>query len=186
MAQLGEHGIEMTEPERINDQLGTEVDAAEAKSSSDRRIAAALNLYLAGANYIEIATALQYASPQAAQMAVERALATIDFPDKDKSSARMKMSLQLDMLLKATVPNALKKDRDDQLAYVQTTVRILERKAKLLGLDAPTMVHVNPSGDDLDRLMFSVLEVAGALPSPEADPWAEDVVDAEVVNEDQP
>lgn len=184
MATFGEHGIERNEVERINDDLGSKVDEAEANASSERRLAAALNLYLAGANYMEIATALNYASAQAAQMSVERALAKIDFPDRDKSSARMKMSLQLDMLLKATVPNALKKERDDQLAYVQTTVRILERKAKLLGLDAPTMVHVNPSGDDLDRLMVTVLEVAGALPSPEADPWADDPVDAEVVDEE--
>lgn len=183
MAQLGENGIEMGEVERVNDELGTEVDQAEAAASSTRRLAAALNLYLAGASFLDIKNALDYASVQAAKMAVERAIAATEFPDADKGSARMKMAMQLDMLLKAVVPNAVKKDRDDQLAYVQTTVRILERKAKLLGLDAPTMVHVNPAGDDLDRLMTQVLTVAGALPSPEGDPWADDEpVDAEVVD----
>jgi hypothetical protein len=180
MAELGPNGIERTELETINDRLGTDVDEKEAGQSSGRRVAAALNLFLAGANYIEIANTLNYASAEAAQLAVERAMAEVDFPDADKSAARQKMSMQLDMLLKATVPKALKQARDDQLAYVQTSVKILERKAKLLGLDAPTQVHINPDDRQVDQLVLSVLEVAGALPSPEGDPF-EDIEDAEVV-----
>jgi hypothetical protein len=182
MATMGEKGIELSEREAIEDKLGTEVDQREADQSPGRRVAAALNLYLAGANYIEIANTLNYASPQAAQLAVERAMAEVDFPDADKSAARQKMSLQLDMLLKATVPKALKQARDDQLAYVQTTVKILERKAKLLGLDAPTQIAINPDDRQMDTLVMSVLEVAGALPSPEGDPFA-DIEDAEVVDD---
>lgn len=183
MAQLGAGGIEQTEVEQVNDAIGTEVDMAEADKASMRRVAAAVNLHLAGATYLEVAKTLDYASPQAARLAIERGLADQEPEGADKAAARNRMSLQYDMLLRSVIPNALKSSRDDQLAYVNTASKILAQKAQLLGLNAPTVLHVNPSNDEMESVVLQVLEIAGAVPSPEGDPFA-DIEDAEVIEDD--
>src|SRR5690349_715584 len=117
-------------------------------------------------------------------MAVERAMAESVPEGQDKEAGRAKMGLQYDLLIKSIAGKAIDKKRDDQLGYVNTMVTILGRKAALFGYNAPTHIKVDPTGDDLDQLLTAVLTVTGALPSPEGDPWAEDIVDADVVEDD--
>lgn len=143
------------------------------------RATQAVGMWLKGATYRDIAEWLNYADVEAAKRAVELGVSgTID--EEDRKKAQRKMSMQLDRLTRAAWEKAIDPENPEQLAAIKTVSGVLDRKAKLLGLDEPSQVAVhNPAAQELQTWIDAILENKhGSLPE-EAD-----VVDGEVIEDD--
>jgi len=91
----------------------------------------ALNLRKAGLSYSEIAARTNYKTAQTAWRAVESALnRTIREPAEDVRTLELE---RLDRLQLGAWPDASR----GHLGAIDRVLRIMERRAKLLGLDAP-------------------------------------------------
>jgi hypothetical protein len=107
---------------------------SESKTSEKRlvgvqRQAAALELRKAGKGFQQIADELGYAGPSGAYRAVMTALQkTLQEPGED---LRRVEGLRLDMLLAALWSKAMEGD----VSAVDRVLRVMERRAKLMGLD---------------------------------------------------
>jgi len=110
-------------------------------ASSPRRIQAkerqrqALELRKAGATYEDIASKLRYASATGAHKAVVRAMqAIIEEPAQEVRKIEIE---RLDRMLLSVWGQV----RDGNLGAIDRVLRIMERRARLLGLDAPTVAQ---------------------------------------------
>ena len=129
----------------------------------DRKVAAndkqrqALEMRKAGATYDDIARALGYSQPAVAHKAVKTAL---KFSLRDVAEDVRDIELhRLDQALLAIWPGV----RSGDLKSIDRFLRIMERRARFLGLDVPTKVE--QSGD-----MESVVRIIRGEPTPEAKP----------------
>jgi hypothetical protein len=100
----------------------------------------ALELRKAGVSYQKIADALGYAHASGAHKAVESALKRT-LQDPADEVRRLEVE-RLDAALFALWPSVTK----GQYKAVEVALRLMERRAKLLGLDAPTKTDVNNTG----------------------------------------
>lgn len=125
-----------------------------ADAAAARRAARALELRLAGATYRDIAEALDIAV-STAHADVAHALA--DIPRAEADALRALECRRLDALQAACWGPAL----DGDLAAVDRVLRIIDRRARLLGLDAPTRLDVSPGDVDLDGTVVRILALAG-------------------------
>jgi len=113
-----------------------------SRNSADKaRIAVretkALELRQKGMSYREIAAELE-CSPDTAMRDITRALAKCaDLSKKEAEHYREIETQRLDKLLSAVWSDATKKNGNVKLGAVQTAIRILESRRKLLGLDSP-------------------------------------------------
>lgn len=148
------------------------------------RAAAAVNMAIEGSSYYDIARVLDYPSPSAAKKAVWAAIGDIE-PDPDEVKRQRHMMsqtlgrLQASMMRRATNP----KD-PDHVQYVRATIAVLDREAKLLGLDAPTNIVLHSAtAQEIDDYVAQVQQLKViAAGDVEAD-ILEDVVDAEIEDE---
>jgi hypothetical protein len=116
--------------------------AGQAEAASIRR-AQALKLRIAGYSFTDIGRAL-HVSNKTAYYDVHRELAALDGP-KAKMAERV-LGLSLDRLDKAIVGLQVRVEAGEPNA-VFALVKVEERRAKLLGLDAPTKVApTSPDG----------------------------------------
>jgi hypothetical protein len=97
----------------------------------------ALELRKAGASFDEIAKALDYADKSGAFYAIKRALSDIVPPAVDEM--RTLEGERLDALLAAVWKQAM----DGDLKAVDRVLRIIDQRARLLGLNAPVQVGLN-------------------------------------------
>lgn len=110
--------------------------------SSERRIAArerqleALNLKRAGADYRTIARQLGYGGPSGAHKAVQTALREII-----REPAEDLITLELDRLDRMFLGHWPAASRGNKAA-TDACLKIMERRAKLLGLDAPVKKEI--------------------------------------------
>lgn len=172
----------------IADQLA--VDARAAKNTNRRGAQAALTLKLAGASYSEIAQTLEYDSPRDAQAAVEMALAAATPVDEEVRSQRSMLSLQLDNIIRNHAVQASDKRNVDQIAHSRLILSTLDRKARLLGLDAPILIQkIDPAGDEFNRILLAAAAGSGLSIPSEADvfeaeaEWVEPTEDADEVTD---
>ena len=94
----------------------------------------ALDLRKAGASYEAIARQCGFANRSGAYQAIQRELQrTLQEPADD---LRMLEVERLNDLYRAMIPHALSGDKDSTW-YVDRCLKIMERRAALLGLDAP-------------------------------------------------
>lgn len=91
---------------------------------------------LAGARYDDIAQALGYNSRQAVHDAVKRVLR--DLPDESPEQVKALEMSRLDRLQQGLWPLALNGNQ----GAIDRILRIMERRAKLMGIDAPTQTQV--------------------------------------------
>lgn len=125
----------MSELKRKKRQQRGESLTSPRRVESKQRVAKAMSLRLAGVTYQAIADACGYNSPQAAHKAVTDALQqAVREPTRELLELEL---ARLDALLFAIWPAA----RRGVLGAVDRAVRIMERRAKLLGLDAPIMIE---------------------------------------------
>lgn len=120
-----------------------------------RRAAQAIELRIAGYTYAAIADSVGYAHASAAQKAVVRALAAEEEAQKgDRQRLRDMHNLRIERLIRAAWTPALKGD-----VKAVTAIRgLLERQAKLNGLDAPINVKIT---DGIDEEIEALLSQMG-------------------------
>ena len=103
----------------------------------------ALELRKAGVSYEDIAKALGWAHKSGAFMAVRRQIAMVR---REPAEALITLEAErLDKLLMSVWKQAV----NGNFGAVDRVLKIMERRAKLLGLDAPTKIApTNPEGDE--------------------------------------
>lgn len=125
-----------------------------ALMSSD---AAATALRFAGASYVEIADALGYSSAVEARQAVERDLAS-QASIQDRESLRAEEAGRLMRMLRSVWRKATDETHPEQLPAMRTALAIVDRHARLLGLDQPTEhVVYTPSQREMEEWLAEVL-----------------------------
>jgi hypothetical protein len=154
-----------------------ELEKANADLDAPDRVArgnAAVAMRIAGATYTDIARTLEYTSPTHARQAVERSLAA-SAGTEGREQMRFLEARRLERILrglwtKATSDTIMVKgqevDNPDHLAYARTAIAVIDRHARLYGLDAPQeMVIYNPSGAELEAWVAKMArQVHGELP----------------------
>ena len=157
----------------------TELELASANkdlNEKDRtaRANAAVAMRIAGATYSDIARTLEYASATHARQAVERSLAATAGAE-GRDQMRFIEARRLERILRSLWPKATSDqiekdgkvyDNPDHLAYARTAIAVIDRHARLYGLDAPQeMVVYNPSGAELEAWVAKMArQVHGELP----------------------
>ena len=158
---------------RVQKRIGTNKDVRDAETMSEVMARGIMALWTRGANYPEIADEFGVSVPTA-RMAVERVLSDSLDDTEDRTKQRARVSLQLDAFLRSVVDRALDKQDDQQLAYLRAAMMVVDRKARLLGLDAPVNIQLGlPSKDELDQWVAAVAMFNGTAPPVEGDPFAE-------------
>ncbi|HEU4913074.1 MAG TPA: hypothetical protein VFV76_14385 [Actinomycetes bacterium] len=142
---------------RANDDL--------ARKDRRSRQEAAVALRIAGATYSDIARMLEYASPSLARQAVERSLASTAGPES-RDQLRFIEARRLERLLRGLWHKATDEKNDEHLAAVRTAIAVIDRHARLYGLDAPQeMVLYTPAANELDAWVAKMAkQVRGELP----------------------
>lgn len=134
----------------------TETDKSATKAQ------AAVALRLAGTGYTQIARTLGYSSPTRARSAVERALASSVDKAEDHSHMRELTDRRLNRLLQSVMGKAVDPKDPEHLSYNARALAIIDRQAKLHGIDAPTKVQVTPTDQDIQRYIEAVHPLARA------------------------
>lgn len=131
-----------------------------------RKAAAALQMSLAGSNWTEIAQAMGYPTPRTARVAVEKALERELRASDDSVEKMRKMAGQrLERLIRAVWPKAIDPNHPDQLAAVEKARALVDRHAKLYGLDAPTEIIVsNPTMTEIERWVAAMQAAKNGAP----------------------
>jgi hypothetical protein len=120
---------------------------------SRQDMAVALRIW--GANYTEIAKQCGYTSAKMARLAVERGLAA-SVGEDDREQRRHLEARRLERLLRAVMPRATNEDDPEQVSYVRASLAIIDRHARLYGLDAPQeVVLYNPTERELESWLES-------------------------------
>lgn len=124
-----------------------------------RKAASALQMSLSGASWSEIAMALGFPTPRLARLAVERALEKELRASDDSIEKMRKMAgAKLDRLLRSVWPKAIDPDNPEHLLAVDRARLIIDRHAKLFGLDMPVEVTIhNPSAREIEEWIAVML-----------------------------
>ena len=121
---------------------------AERRLQAAARQKQALKLRLAGASYEDIATQLGYAGRGNAWRSVMAALkATLQEP---ADQVRILEAARLDRLLLGVWTQAAKGNQ----GAIDRAIKIMERRAKLLGLDAPSKQQIEAVGDTVIKMTW--------------------------------
>lgn len=124
---------------------------------SDTKAQAALAMRIAGAAPTDIARVLGYSSAYRARQAYERALASTADSPEEVDQMRWLTNKRLDRLLAAHMPQAVDPANPNQLAHSARALAIIDRQARLNGVDAPTQIQISATDEQIMELveMFS-------------------------------
>lgn len=136
----------------------SERSAKERETQTEMAVA----LRIRGASYTQIARIAEYSSPTHARSAVERALASTAESPEERERMRVLVDKRLNRLLSAVMTKALDEDSPEQLAFNARALAIVDRQAKLWGLDAPTQVQITPSDQHIQDYINRVRQLANA------------------------
>lgn len=121
---------------------------------------AAVALRVAGASFVEVADVLALDGADAARRAVERGLASERVEDDDRERLRLETEQRLMGLLRPLYAKATDMDDPEQIPASRAALAVVDRHAKLMGLDAPTEVVVhNPTTTEIDAWVAQVLSL---------------------------
>ena len=150
---------------------------ADLDKGSTNRAEAAVAMRIAGAAYSEIARTLDFTSAHQARMSVEATLAATA-GGNDREQLRFVEARRLERLLRSLWRKALDENHDEHLAAIRTALAVIDRHARLYGLDAPAeMVVYSPSREEIDRFVaVAAASLTAKLPD-EAD-----IIDGQVVD----
>lgn len=119
-------------------------------SDSATRMEAAIAMRVYGAPYSEIARVCGYANVAAARQAVERGLAAT-VGNEDKAQRRLLESRRIERMIRSVMGRATNEKDEQHLGYVRTALALVDRHARLWGLDAPQeMILYNPSAGEIE------------------------------------
>jgi hypothetical protein len=129
----------------------------------------ALALHLAGANDNQIARQLGFNSAATARASWERALAdTVSTEDRDK--ARRTELARLDRLQQSWWSKAIDPKSAEQGTASRMVLSFMERRARMLGLDAPTRIDVyTPTAQEITAYVQYLRGQAGVPDETEPD-----------------
>jgi hypothetical protein len=129
------------------------------------RAEAAVAMKIAGATYTEIAKVIPYSSASVARQAVERSLAAT-VGDEDRAQMRLLESKRLERLLRSVWGRATNSSDAEHLSYVRAALALIDRHARLHGLDAPTqMVVYSPAQSEIEAWVAGMSrQVVSGLP----------------------
>lgn len=150
---------------------------------------AAVQLRAAGASLEDVADTLALGNARQALSIIQKELARQGEQNADaRDRLRRETNEMLDELIWSTYGKAVDPNDPEHLVAVRAMVTVLDRRAKLNGLDAPTEIALhNPTQTELDRWVAAMVE--GAMPAIE-DASADDllgIIDVEVIEEsDEP
>lgn len=139
--ELEEKAIEAADPDAVRAQAAVDSSATTAE--------AAVALFVWGASYTEIKNKLNYSSARHARIAVERALAASADSDEERDKMRIVIGKRLNRLLGSHMSKAVDPKNPEQLAYSARVLAIIDRQAKLYGVDAPTQIQITASDDHI-------------------------------------
>lgn len=130
---------------------------------SQRRQLQAVDMQIRGLSFQEIADALGYADRAAAHNAYTAGLKLL--PEVDDREAMLRVeAARLDALLGAQWPKAMKGDSE----AARTVLAIMQRRAKLFGLDAPTKLEHKVTAE-LDQQIEDMLAEMARQPGAPAE-----------------
>lgn len=116
------------------------------------RAAAAVNLLIAGATYPDIAKTLIYKSVDEAKRAIWGAIGSIEMDETRRGRERELMARRLNSLISSGWKRANNPHDPDHLAYQRLMLAIMDRQAKLYGLDAPSeSIVYTPSQQEINE-----------------------------------
>lgn len=134
----------------------------EEKEKARTKAEAAVALRISGAGYTAIAKALEYSSPTRARAAVERALASSADSPEDRDAQIELIDRRLNRLLQSVMSKAVNPSEPEQLQYNARALAIIDRQARLHGVDAPTKVQVTPSDTYIQEYLAKIHPLAAA------------------------
>lgn len=125
-----------------------------------RKAESAITLRRSGATWDEIAEVLGFPTGHHCQLATEKALQkALDNPE-GRAFMRKLAGDRLDRLLRSVWKDSINEGSPTHLASMDRALKIIDRQAKLHGLDAPTEYVVStPTAAEIERW---VSEVSGA------------------------
>lgn len=179
-------------------EVRAEVEKANVPTRRDK---AALSMALAGASNAEIAEQLDYASPAHARAAWEGLLAKSYDHEKDTAAFRSMQSARLNRMLKTLSGIAFQNtietnERDEdgqkikvvnprQLDALRLFGNTVESLSKLHGVEAPkVLAMVTPDAKQFQHVVQAVAESIKTGVAVEGDIFDEDIIDAEVVEDE--
>lgn len=145
-------------PTGVSTAGGDRREGAGIVRARDRKANAAIQLRKAGADWDEVAQVVGYPTARAALVAVERALEKELKTEEGQKFMRTLAGQRLERLLRGVWPKAINPDHPDHLPAVDRARQIVDRHAKLYGLDAPTeyVVH-SPTQAELEKWVSVVI-----------------------------
>lgn len=154
----------------VRAELGTVVDnkLVDELTTVTRR-EAMLKAWAAGWTFQEIADKWGFRSAGFARAAIEHALADADII-MDRTAERARFTTSLLGHHKEAASRAADPDDPEQMAWMRMDLIVIDRLAKLLGLDAPTQVVITPGADEFEQLTTALAAASGAIVPIEADP----------------
>lgn len=133
--------------------------SGEVVRARDRKANAAIQLRIAGATWDEIAQSLGFPTARSALVATERALEKELKAEENQTAMRSLAGKRLERLLRGVWTKAIDPAHPEHLVAVDKARQIIDRHAKLYGLDAPTEVVVsNPAQQELEKWVATVIQ----------------------------
>lgn len=122
--------------------------------------AAAVQLRVSGASFADIAMTLGLRNAKAALKAVTDELSEQGEKDEDKRERlRAETNMALDSMLQGLYDKAHDPADPEHLPAIRTAVTLLDRRARLNGLDAATEVLVHtPTQTEMDQWVASIVQ----------------------------
>jgi len=151
----------------------TRMTPRKVNAPAAQRVADAWAMRVRGAGWNEIALALGYANPQNAMRAVRNYVGKL--PEPSAPELRSMWRERLEYLW----PIAARDAEAGKSGAVRAAVAVAQRAAQLDGLDAPQHFQIDPSSEELDRLVAELLAFKGLTPVREFD-----ILDAEVIEDE--
>lgn len=157
-----------------------DLERATDDNDTTQRAESALALRLSGASYTQIAKVIGYASAYNARSAVERVLAQSAESPEERDQMRVLIDRRMNRLLQSVMSKATNPKEPEHLAYNSRALAIIDRQAKLWGVDAPLQVQVTPSDEHIQKYVAEVSRLANA----DRDAEEADILDADEVEDD--
>ena len=184
-ADLDRDPEDLSEEEAAEELRKQEIAYDTARKLPNRTLTASLVLWQRGFTYQEIADMQGYRDAMGAKIAIEAAVVASGIGTDDIAMVRKKAELTLDIFSKICFDYATSQGKNvDQGAWIDRGVRVLDRKLRLLGADAPTVIKISPDAGEMERYAQLLAVAAGASQAIEADPFDMDEIDGEVVEDE--
>src|SRR5690606_33466981 len=135
----------------IGDPNREDVVKRDTEMDPPSRASAAVNLLFSGASYADITKVLDYRNVEETKRAIWGAIGSLDIDEYRRNQERELMARRLNKLVSSGWKRATNPNDPDHIAYQRLMLAIMDRQAKLFGLDAPTeSIVYTPSQQEIN------------------------------------